>query len=111
MRGMHTPEDKKVKHALKVLNDEHEGPVFIHCQRGADRTGVVLACYRVSHDNWSNRQALDEARSYGMSWYQFPLQRYIAGYRPHDRGIADGFSDAANTLKDLPKKAAEIFKR
>src|SRR5436190_2290014 len=78
MKGMHAPSDKKVSHALKVLHDEKAGPVFIHCRRGADRTGVVLACYRMEHDNWSNRQALAEARSLGMSWYQIPLVRYVA---------------------------------
>src|SRR2546426_1139871 len=36
MRGMHTPHRKQVEHALKVLNEEKAGPVFIHCQRGAD---------------------------------------------------------------------------
>src|ERR1044071_9643253 len=62
MRGMHTPDEKSVSHALKALDDDH-GPVFIHCQCGADRTGVVLACYRIDHDRWSNREALSAARS------------------------------------------------
>src|SRR4051812_22097316 len=92
MHGMHSPSEKSVAHALKALNDDHGGPVFIHCKRGADRSGVVLACYRMEHDNWSNREALDEARSYGMSWYQFPLIRYVSSYRPRGQshGLADG---------------------
>ena len=82
MRGMSTPTDAQVGKALSILNDPGAAPVFIHCHRGADRTGAVIACYRVGHDHWKNNQALKEARSDGMSWYQFELQRYVLRYRP-----------------------------
>jgi protein tyrosine phosphatase (PTP) superfamily phosphohydrolase (DUF442 family) len=108
MQGMHAPKDKSVSKALKVLSDENAGPVFIHCKRGADRTGVVLACYRMEHDNWSKQEAMNEARGYGMSWYQFPLWRYVASYRPHDSG--NFAEDAVDKIKDLPKRASEIFR-
>ncbi len=107
MRGMHTPRDKDVSHALRELK-AGRGPVFIHCQRGADRTGVVLACYRMEHDRWTNRQALDEARSLGLSWYQFPLIRYVQSYRPHSSGGLDGVADS---IKDLPRRVTGLFDR
>ena len=77
---MTTPKDKQISHALREMNDTSRGPVFVHCKRGADRTGVVVACYRIEHDNWSRREALGEARDHGMSWYQFPLQKYVMNY-------------------------------
>ena len=109
MKGMTTPSEKQISHALKALNNTSDGPVFIHCKRGADRTGVVIACYRVQHDNWDNQKALGEARNYGMSWYQFPLKSYVKSYEPHDNsgldpaGIADSIRDGS---VDLAKKAA-----
>src|SRR5205085_4317127 len=81
MKGMKTPSSNQVSRALRALNDHSSAPVFIHCRRGADRTGVILACYRIEHDKWDNHQALQEARGYGMSWYQLPLQRYVLAYR------------------------------
>ena len=30
------------------------GPIFVHCRRGKDRTGTVIACYRIQHDGWAN---------------------------------------------------------
>ena len=109
MKSMTTPTEKQISHALKALNDTSDGPIFIHCRRGADRTGVVVACYRVQHDGWQNQKALSEARDYGMSWYQFPLQRYVKSYEPHDNsgldpaGVADSIRDGS---VDLAKKAA-----
>src|SRR5438105_8164740 len=73
MKGMTTPTERQVSSALKVLTDKGAGPVFVHCKRGADRTGLIIACYRIEHDGWDNRKALSEARDDGMSWFQFPL--------------------------------------
>ncbi len=80
MSGMHTPSDEQISSALKVLNDAGAGPVFVHCKRGADRTGAVVACYRIEHDHWDSSNALREARGLGMSWYQLAIQHYVAGY-------------------------------
>lgn len=112
MKGMRTPTEKQISHALKALQDEKAAPIFIHCRRGADRTGVVLAVYRVEHDNWSNREALDEARRYGMHWYEVPLMKYVLDYRPrgHSNGVVDLAGDAVDSLKSLPDRVTGIFK-
>jgi protein-tyrosine phosphatase len=65
---------------LGLLNDAAAGPVFVHCRRGADRTGTVLACYRIAHDGWDNSKALSEARSLGMSWIERAMQSYVLHY-------------------------------
>jgi protein tyrosine/serine phosphatase len=80
MRGMRTPSNQQISSALRLMNDVSAGPVFVHCERGADRTGAVVACYRIEHDHWDSSNALREARSLGMSWYQLAIQHYVAGY-------------------------------
>lgn len=80
MHGMSTPSDQQVARALSIMNDPASGPVFVHCRRGADRTGTVIACYRVSHDGWSNEKALGEARSLGMSWMERAMRGYVLRY-------------------------------
>ena len=84
MYGMATPANESVLKVLGLLEDRGTGPVFVHCKRGADRTGGVIACYRVEHDHWKNDQALSEARSMGMSWFQTAIQSYVRKYRPRD---------------------------
>jgi tyrosine-protein phosphatase SIW14 len=82
MLGMHTPNPADVAKVLAMFEDKNGGPVFVHCRRGADRTGTVVACYRISHDHWENQKALGEAKSFGMAWIQKAMQHYVMGYRP-----------------------------
>lgn len=100
MQGMHTPSNESVARVLTLLNDSASGPVFIHCHRGADRTGGVIACYRIEHDHWTNDKALAEARSMGMSWYQLAIQHYVLNYKPNA-----GASPATETLVPTPATA------
>ena len=82
MEGMQTPSNESVSKVLAVLESGTNGPVFVHCHRGADRTGGIIACYRIEHDHWTNQKALSEARSMGMSWYQVAIQHYVEKYSP-----------------------------
>ena len=62
---------------LSLLNDNSAWPVFVHCRRGADRTGTAIACYRIAHDHWTNQQALGEAKTFGMSSLEVAMQHFI----------------------------------
>ena len=84
MYGMAAPSNESVLKVLGLLEDPGDGPVFVHCKRGADRTGGVIACYRVEHDHWQNDRALAEARSMGMSWFQTAIQNYVRKYQARD---------------------------
>ena len=80
MKGMSAPASEDVAKILTLMNDPSVGPVFVHCRRGADRTGTVLACYRIAHDGWDNRKALTEARTLGMHWIERAMQSYVMHY-------------------------------
>jgi len=79
--GVLAPTDDQISHALAIVGDTASGPVFVHCRRGADRTGTVIACYRIAHDGWQNEQALNEARTFGMSWLERGMRSYVLHYR------------------------------
>jgi tyrosine-protein phosphatase SIW14 len=86
MEGLDRPRDEQVKRALEIINNAANQPVFVHCKHGADRTGVVIAIYRMTHDGWSTEEALREAKRYGLSFFQFGMKDYINDYgRDHAR--------------------------
>jgi protein tyrosine phosphatase (PTP) superfamily phosphohydrolase (DUF442 family) len=82
MTGLTPPTDSEITKILGLMEDGQSGPVFVHCKRGADRTGAVVAAYHIEHDNWDNAKALRDAKAHKMAFFQFPRQRYIATFRP-----------------------------
>lgn len=75
------PTDGDLHKALSILEKAKDDPVFVHCRRGKDRTGTIVACYRIEHDGWTNQKALAEARNYGMSWLETGMRNFILAYR------------------------------
>jgi protein tyrosine phosphatase (PTP) superfamily phosphohydrolase (DUF442 family) len=45
--------------ALEIIKNS-EGPILVHCWNGSDRTGVVIAAYRMVFEGWSKADAIDE---------------------------------------------------
>ena len=62
-----------------IRRAEANGPVVVHCEHGADRTGVVCAMYRVVYQGWPPGEAIDELRhgGYGFHWIWVNIPRYI----------------------------------
>jgi protein tyrosine/serine phosphatase len=82
LSGYRAPSDQDMARLLAMLDDSTGWPVFVHCQRGADRTGTVIACYRIEHDHWNNEKALDEAKLHGMGWTEVGMKWYILHFHP-----------------------------
>jgi protein tyrosine/serine phosphatase len=62
--------DKHVIAALKAIRAaEKQGTVLLHCQHGADRTGLVSAMYRIVYQGWSKEAALEELMKGGYGYH------------------------------------------
>jgi len=72
-----SPNDSEVQQVLDIINRVENQPVFVHCRHGEDRTGTIIACYRISHDGWTAAASKKEAEQRGMSWTQVGMKRYI----------------------------------
>lgn len=81
MTGLTPPTPAQISQILSLLEGT-SSPVFVHCRRGADRTGAVIGAYRVDHDHWENARAVKEAMSDGMSFFQWPRQNFIRNFQP-----------------------------
>lgn len=53
-------EDEDVIRVMTILKDPAGAPYLIHCQHGADRTGVMVAMYRIIYQHWTKDEAIDE---------------------------------------------------
>jgi protein tyrosine phosphatase (PTP) superfamily phosphohydrolase (DUF442 family) len=61
-------EEEDVVGFLKVVTDTNNAPVFVHCQRGADRTGLMCAMYRIVVCGWTKPEAIDEMKNGGFDF-------------------------------------------
>jgi protein-tyrosine phosphatase len=61
------PTEAEVGQFLKTVNDPQNQPVYVHCEQGVGRTGVMCAAYRMQHDGWTADQAIAEAKQMGMN--------------------------------------------
>ena len=61
-------EEEDVIGFLKAVTDTNNLPVFVHCQRGADRTGMMCAMYRIVVCGWTKPEAIDEMKNGGFDF-------------------------------------------
>jgi protein tyrosine/serine phosphatase len=76
-----------VRSFFQLVDDESNGPVFLHCRRGADRTGTLVAMYRIARQGWTPEAAYKEARATGMRWWHYPVRRQLEDFA---RDAAEG---------------------
>jgi protein-tyrosine phosphatase len=64
-----------------TLRDNPGKEIFVHCQRGADRTGVMIALYRIVNDHWTPNQAVAEMTEFHYWNHLLPhLARYVEAF-------------------------------
>jgi protein tyrosine/serine phosphatase len=62
-------EDEDVIRVLRIIRKKENGPFLIHCQHGADRTGVMSAMYRIVEQVWSKDEAIREMVDGGYGFH------------------------------------------
>lgn len=90
LKGIHIPMNparpptaSEQRRFLSLLADTALHPIFIHCVRGRDRTGVMIGSYRVLIQGWKPNEAIGEMRYFEHSRRDYPaLERYIRTLKP-----------------------------
>jgi len=72
-------EEQDVVRFLQLAASADHAPIFVHCRRGADRTGMLVAVYRVVIEGWSRQSALEEMTRgpYGYNRVWKKLVRFV----------------------------------
>lgn len=76
-------EDDHVAHFLAIVNQQPK-PVYVHCRSGQNRTGLMVAAYRVIVEGENSEQAISEMERYDGLWFEFDA-KYIRGLSPQRR--------------------------
>jgi hypothetical protein len=60
-----------------LLTSAHLQPVYIHCELGRDRSGLIIGLYRVRYEGWSPCAAYAEMQQFGFNERLRGLDRYF----------------------------------
>jgi protein tyrosine/serine phosphatase len=71
--------DEDVVAFLRAVTNPKNGTIFVHCQHGADRTGTMLAAYRIVVQGWSKAAAIREMTEGGYGFHAIwkNLPKYV----------------------------------
>jgi tyrosine-protein phosphatase SIW14 len=74
----HKPSSSQVVEFLDLVRSNPNTKIFVHCRRGADRTGVMIAAYRIAVEHQSVAEAVSEMHRFHYDWLFRPqLKRYV----------------------------------
>jgi protein tyrosine phosphatase len=71
------PEDEDAVAFLEVMTKKGNQPVFVHCKKGVDRTGTMVALYRVVFEGWPMAAAIEEMHQFGRHSVWSNLDHYL----------------------------------
>ncbi len=84
------PKAKAMAQFLAVLRENPKKKIFVHCRLGDDRTGMMIAAYRMAVDNWTAEEAFAEMMQFGMNRrICFPLIKYESKFPERLKKNAD----------------------
>lgn len=69
--------DGSAECAFRALTNVGYYPIYIHCELGRDRVGLIVALYRVRCEGWSLCSAYAEMQRFGFNEKLRGLERYF----------------------------------
>ena len=86
------PSDKNIAVFTKIMDNEANYPVLIHCYHGTGRAELYSAIYRIEYENFTNEAARKGVRTL-IKWSSFddgkPKGEYLKAYKSRKELAAD----------------------
>ncbi len=74
------PHDETFARFLKLVRDNPDKKIFVHCRLGDDRTGMMIASYRMADEGWSADRAMREMQQFGFTRVHHVICPTLASY-------------------------------
>ena len=100
------PRDEVFVKFLKLLQDNPNKKVFVHCHLGEDRTGMMIAAYRMAAQGWTADEAMLEMQQFGFSSAHQVLCPGLTSYEkefPDHLRTNPAFADLHRSAQDPPQ--------
>jgi len=60
------PKDDVFARFIKIMRENPGKKIFVHCRLGDDRTGMMIAAYRMGEQGWTAKEAMREMHEFGF---------------------------------------------
>jgi tyrosine-protein phosphatase SIW14 len=71
------PTDEQIAQFLKIVTSNPNDKIFVHCNLGADRTGVAIATFRMTQQRWSMDEAYNEMHQFHFHTFLISMSHYV----------------------------------
>lgn len=81
------PKDALIARFLNLVRDNPRKKIFVHCTTGIDRTGMMVAAYRMVDQGWTAEEAMAEMKEFGFSRFHRTICWGLGSYEakfPHE---------------------------
>jgi tyrosine-protein phosphatase SIW14 len=86
------PRDHTFAKFLQLLRDNPGKKVFVYCHYGDDRTGMMVAAYRMAEQGWSAEEAKEEMKAFGFDFFH---RRICMGLSKYEEEFPRAWKDHA----------------
>jgi hypothetical protein len=74
------PKDEVFARFIKITRTNPGKKIFVHCRLGDDRTGMMIAAYRMEEQGWTAKEAMQEMHEFGFRGVHHLLCPGLARY-------------------------------
>lgn len=74
------PNDQLIARFLTLLRDNPHKTIFVHCKAGIDRTGMMVAAYRMAEDKWTAQESMREMKAFGFTPFHEMICTGLSSY-------------------------------